>query len=234
MMRIAIAFLHVCGALRSQCRGQEQSQAATNASASAGMKAPLVIPQPKSLRLGWGEFRVPPGAKWVLRAAARDERLWRAAEVGLRRQVRCVREDGSAVDNLGLRCPAAGRIFPSGNPSLAGPRTPKATGCAVETNGLVILAATAQGAFYGLQTLAQLWQESPSGRSCPALEIEDWPAMRFRGVHWFPSASGRADASEAHHQCVRRVQVQSQRDPVRGRSLGQASGDHGAQRHLQG
>ncbi len=38
------------------------------------------------------------------------------------------------------------------------------------------------------------WRSSGRSRqtntSCPALEIEDWPAMRFRGVHWFPSASG--------------------------------------------
>ena len=60
----------------------------------------------------------------------------------------------------------------------------------VETNGLMIQACTPQGAFYGLQTLAQLWQSGDDGRSCPALVIEDWPAMRFRGVHWFPSASG--------------------------------------------
>jgi len=62
----------------------------------------------------------------------------------------------------------------------------------VNTNGLVIQSATAQGAFYGLQTLAQLRTSVVGGLSCPAVEVADWPSLRFRGVHWFPSAAGVA------------------------------------------
>ena len=53
-----------------------------------------------------------------------------------------------------------------------------------------IQSASAQGAFYGLQTLAQLRSTVEGGLNCPAVEVADWPSLRFRGVHWFPSASG--------------------------------------------
>jgi N-acetyl-beta-hexosaminidase len=62
----------------------------------------------------------------------------------------------------------------------------------VNTNGLLIQAATAQGAFYGLQTLAQLRTTVAGRPNCPAVEVADWPSLRFRGVHWFPSAAGVA------------------------------------------
>ncbi len=68
-------------------------------------------------------------------------------------------------------------------------------------NGIEIVAPTARGAFYGVQTLAQLLRPasskqgggaSGSGRTvrCPLVTIEDWPTLKFRGAHWFPSASG--------------------------------------------
>jgi len=149
----------------------------------------LVIPRPKSLRPGRGEFRPQPGAKWVLRAPARDERLWRAAQSAF------VGKSGAfeRTDQpwLTLVFGSSSRTnLPTGQTQPRWASDPEGYRLTVETNGLVILAATAQGAFYGLQTLVQLWQESPNEHACPALEIEDWPAMRFRGVHWFPSASG--------------------------------------------
>jgi hypothetical protein len=96
---------------------------------------------------------------------------------------------------------SAKREFPIGASQPRWASDPEGYRLVVETNGLVIQASTAQGAFYGLQTLAQLWQSGDDGGSCPALEIEDWPAMRFRGVHWFPSASG----VPMHERLIRNV-----------------------------
>ena len=52
-------------------------------------------------------------------------------------------------------------------------------------SGVVVAARTAQGVFYGVQTLRQLLRpEGATGKSLaiPALVIRDWPSMEWRGV----------------------------------------------------
>lgn len=53
----------------------------------------------------------------------------------------------------------------------------------VDPKGIVVAAETAAGLFYGVQTLRQLFDVDANERvSAPALQIEDQPAMRWRGV----------------------------------------------------
>ena len=186
-MKKALTFVAACGILLLDCSGQPQPSSSERASLRP--KAPLVIPQPKSLHPGLGEFRLQPGAKWVLRATARDERLWMAAQSVIGNKSGSFEKTDQSWTALVIGS-SSRTEFPTGPTQPRWASDPEGYRLTIETNGLVILAATAQGAFYGLQTLAQLWQESPNERSCPVLDIEDWPAMRFRGVHWFPSASG--------------------------------------------
>jgi hypothetical protein len=53
---------------------------------------------------------------------------------------------------------------------------------AVNADEVVIAGKSAAGTFYGLQTLKQLVRGDGAAAFIPAVEIVDWPAMRWRGV----------------------------------------------------
>ncbi len=53
---------------------------------------------------------------------------------------------------------------------------------AVNANEVVIAGKTPAGTFYGLQTLKQLVRGEGATAFIPAVEIIDWPALRWRGV----------------------------------------------------
>ncbi len=53
---------------------------------------------------------------------------------------------------------------------------------AVNTNEILVAGKTAAGTFYGLQTLKQLVRGEGTSAFVPAVEIVDWPALRWRGV----------------------------------------------------
>ena len=107
-----------------------------------------------------------PGARWALRAGARDERLWQAAQSAFAHTPGLFRKTDQP--GIVLTIGSSSRTnFPAGQAQPRWAADPEGYQLTVETNGLVILAATAQGAFYALQTLAQLWQESPTGTLLP-------------------------------------------------------------------
>lgn len=54
----------------------------------------------------------------------------------------------------------------------------------VSADGIRIASSDEAGNFYALQTLRQLSTKTADGISIPAVEIEDAPRFRWRGVHW--------------------------------------------------
>ncbi len=52
----------------------------------------------------------------------------------------------------------------------------------VSDTGVLVAGRTAQGLFYGVQTLRQLLHQDGTGLAVPALVIRDWPSMQWRGV----------------------------------------------------
>ena len=158
---------------------------------AAGSNSFLVIPQPKSLQPGTGTFTWPRAANWTLQAPARDERLWQAASDVFGSSHGQFNSNSAVGFNLVL---GAGPVpaFPAGTNPPAWATNAEGYHLTVQPAGLLIQSATAQGAFYGLQTLAQLRTAPAAELRCPAVEITDWPSLRFRGAHWFPSASGAA------------------------------------------
>jgi hexosaminidase len=51
------------------------------------------------------------------------------------------------------------------------------------SNTLTLTGATGAGLFYAAQTAKQMIERLPSGLVLHAVEIHDWPAMRYRGLH---------------------------------------------------
>ena len=150
----------------------------------------LVIPQPKFLHRGTGEFVWPRAVAWRLQAPVRDERLWQDAADLLDSQRGIFLTNGATGFGLGIGQPTNQIGISRAEAGESWATNPEGYCLSVTAAGILLRAGTAQGAFYGLQTLGQLVMTDGQKSSCPAVEIKDWPSLRFRGVHWFPSASG--------------------------------------------
>jgi hexosaminidase len=143
----------------------------------------VLIPRPKSVVAGAGTCAFPATPACVVTGAAGESRRLRAAlaDLGFRTVERLPgREHGVTV--------ALGR--PTGTRASEWARNAEGYRLRVTPAGARVEATTAQGAFYGIETLAQCLRERSNGTEAAVVTIEDWPSMRFRGAHWFPSVSG--------------------------------------------
>ena len=147
----------------------------------------VIIPQPKLVRTGAGELKIADSAKWSLTSSSRDERLWETVKHLIRSENGNFRSgSNSTVVQIGA-VPRSDLPVRDQLPEWAS--NPEGYQLVTSSNGITIISSTSQGAFYGLQTLAQLLDRTSTGWTCPIVKIQDWPSMRFRGAHWFPSAS---------------------------------------------
>lgn len=146
--------------------------------------APNIIPKPQLLRVTPGEFAIRAGAGWTVHQPGGETRL-----VSALKEIQpagafetAAREDGWTVIRTGS--PAQG----AGDRNAAWARNAEGYRLVVDRNGIEIRSRTARGAYYGIQTLAQVLRKN----RCPLMVVEDWPALRFRGAHFFPSGPGAA------------------------------------------
>lgn len=145
---------------------------------------PAILPQPKRVSRGRGQFRIPDGMPIVLpaRKGTLDRRLLVAAEQASRDlfartglEIRIERPRTHDPEHPSIRC----RIDRSAAISPRAKTARDAYRLDVGKFGVEISAPTSHGIRYGLQTLCQL--VSRSGR-IPLLKIVDQPDFRDRGI----------------------------------------------------
>jgi hypothetical protein len=152
-----------------------------------------LIPAPRQLKRQTGSFNVTPRTEIVLqRETAERDRL--AAEIlageieritGHSPRIRSERSlpHGRNVIYLGEpeNDAALARLLSARNESLNAQFSRQGYVLLAGPDRIVVAARTGQGIFYGVATLRQLLRPGSSGAECPAVEIRDWPAMRWRG-----------------------------------------------------
>lgn len=203
-----------------------------------GMAAerPALLPAPKRLRWLGGTVRLPRPLAIRVR---RDDDGARAAAGLLLAEVdrrhggrpavaidRAARDGGPGIALFSERSPRAGRPLPPEGYALVGGR-----------EGLVLSAPDPAGLKLGVWTLLQLLRPSGRGFVVPRVAIEDWPALKVRGVledlsRWkVPTlAALKAFATELASWKVNHLQLYSenvfrfQRYPTIGRGYGRLTG----------
>lgn len=153
-----------------------------------------IIPTPKHAELkDEGGFLLKDGVRWSVSAPESDEPLLDATESllknqGLEPRSRRARSGDNVVIRINDRRTHGRAPIIEGSPEWLD--NPEGYRLKVDSEGIEIVSATHRGAYYGLQTLGQILRPRDDGTLARAGLIEDWPALGWRGVHWFPSAAG--------------------------------------------
>ncbi|MGB8830720.1 MAG: beta-N-acetylhexosaminidase, partial [Candidatus Sulfotelmatobacter sp.] len=152
-----------------------------------------LIPQPKEVQLGDGNFRVRPTTKILVEFGHQAED--RIAAETLAEEI----HDQSGL-NIGISGEKADSKQSRTDIVLARLEDRRvrdflvSKGLRADSIGdqgyllfsdkdhLIVAANTGQGLFYGVQTLRQLIHKDKGHLVCPAVSIRDWPSMEWRGV----------------------------------------------------
>ncbi len=153
----------------------------------AGVVTPLrtrgyaVLPTPQQVDLAEGDVRIDAGWKIAPQDIEPDDIAVRSLQQGLQDKTGM---DLAADDKAGKAIRLA--IRPGTvDPKLDGPQAQQAYLLTINKDAIEITGNTAQGLFYGVQTLLQLIKQDHLGRwQVPACTIRDWPRYQLRVVHW--------------------------------------------------
>jgi len=150
-----------------------------------------LVPEPRVVARKEGEFVITAATRIVLNPAhARADRM--AAEMladeieaaGGRRP-RIVLGSGAPLSAIYLvrRSDDRARLKALGVEASAPDNSDEFYQLAADRRRVIVAGAAGPGLFYGVQTLRQLVRREGNRLVCPAVAINDWPAMRWRGVH---------------------------------------------------
>jgi hypothetical protein len=148
-----------------------------------------IIPAPKQISPGNGEFAIGPDTRVVLDDSKSSDDRFAAEDFidDLKQTAGVTVKVGSGARSeilIGLidRPKIQQALKRGGFDSAAQPLNDEGYLLTVSRKQIVVAGKTAAGTFYGLQTLKQLVRGEGASAFVPAVRIADWPAMRWRGV----------------------------------------------------
>ncbi len=171
---------------------------ASHAQVNAAVRALKVLPAPKEVRMTEGRIVIKPSTT-ILISNAEDRTVAETLqkEIHDRTGMKLPIETVAAVPkttghislgrltNRGLRSYLESQGVKVGDDLGSHDLDKQGYVIRVTDSGVQVAGRTAQGLFYGVQTLRQLLRpEGPGGKTLavPALVIRDWPSMEWRGV----------------------------------------------------
>jgi hexosaminidase len=147
-----------------------------------------IIPAPKQIQTGPGDFAIGRDARIVLADGKSDEDRFAAQDfVDDVKQVAGVtlRLGGNARREIligRIDLPKIQQALKRVNVDLATKLTDEGYVVSVSPNEVVVAGKTSTGTFYGVQTLKQLVRGEGAAAFIPGVKIIDWPTMRWRAV----------------------------------------------------
>ncbi|HEY3266273.1 MAG TPA: beta-N-acetylhexosaminidase [Armatimonadota bacterium] len=167
-----------------------------------------VIPHPKQMTQSKGGLRLPGKVRIVTVANPTPEEAQAVRELQQDMKelwgIEAEAVSGASLENAG-KLPViylgAGAAGPAGAPALAAPKQAEGYSLSVSGKRAAILGTDARGAYYGAQTLKQLLRVDAKGVFLQAAEIQDWPSLSMRGVHWF----GGPKSNAFHEAMISRI-----------------------------
>ena len=166
---------------------------AVHAQANDAIRALKILPAPKEVRIAEGRIVIKPSTTILIsnpedRTAAESLQKEIHDRTGMKLSIESVTAAPKTTGHISL-----GRLTDRGLRSYLESQGVKvgddlgSQGYVIRAtdSGVLVAGRTAQGLFYGVQTLRQLLRpEGPGGKTLaiPALVIRDWPSMEWRGV----------------------------------------------------
>ena len=166
---------------------------AVHAQSNDAIRALKILPAPKEVRIAEGRIVIKPSTTILIsnpedRTAAESLQKEIHDRTGMKLSIESVTAAPKTTGHISL-----GRLTDRGLRSYLESQGVKvgddlgSQGYVIRAtdSGVLVAGPTAQGLFYGVQTLRQLLRpEGPGGKTLaiPALVIRDWPSMEWRGV----------------------------------------------------